>query len=127
MYKEPDRLLLIWEDRVGNTYNVGEIIRDGETYTLNYFMDQQDYKDAQQKNFQGYYIFDTTLKKKTWDVSKFKHVWERRLSSCKEECFELHKIDPEHGKNLSDFALLGYTGGKLLGDRFSFSIPKEDI
>lgn len=132
---EPSRLLMIWQEldkinevQTGRRYIVGEILRDDDQWILRYFSNRSDYKEALDLGFEGFSIFPIAQETHKNNV---KAVLERRIPPRERGDFDdflrYHRIEPKVGREIvSDFALLGYTGGKLPGDNLSFVHTFED-
>ena len=127
---EPKRLLVVWQTPqenltyqggTGKRYIVGELERINNTIVLRYFSNSQDVKDALTLGFRGFSIFD--ISQEVHDLNVMSTL-ERRIPPRQRTDFNdfliYHRIEPAVGQDMSDFALLGYTGGKLPGDGFSF-------
>lgn len=127
---EPKRLLIVWQTLQGNLeyrsgtgkrYIVGELAQVDGNILLRYFPNSQDFKDASSLGFKGFSIFD--IAQEVHDINVM-NTLERRIPSRQRTDFNdfliYHRINPEVRDRLSDFALLGYTGGNLPGDGFSF-------
>jgi len=139
---EPKRLLVVWQTPLegteyqsgtGKRHIVGELELAGDNIILRYFQNAQDFKDAINLGFKGFSIFNTDQEIHDTNVM---NTLERRIPPRQRTDFDnfliYHRINPEVRDQMSDFALLGYTGGKLPGDGFSFvhtfeeaSIPCE--
>lgn len=129
---EPKRLLMVWQtlDRsesagqpqggVGKRYVVGELRQADKGVVLRYFKDSQDFKDAKELGFEGYPAFDISKPEHTNVMSALERRIPPRERSDFSEFLKYHRIAPGAAGSLSPFALLGYTGGKLPGDSFSF-------
>lgn len=127
---EPKRLLVVWQtlredsecqSGTGKRYIVGELERVHDNILLRYFVNSQDFKDALKRGFKGFSIFDVTQEVHELNVMK---TLERRIPPRQRTDFDnfliYHRIDPAIREQMTDFALLGYTSGKLPGDGFSF-------
>jgi hypothetical protein len=105
----------------GRRYIIGELERIGDNVILHYFKNNQDFKDAIKLGFKGYSIFD--INQDVHDLNIMSTL-ERRIPLSQRTDFDdflrYHRIEPNVGRKMSEFALLGYTGGKLPGDAFSF-------
>jgi len=124
---EPKKLLIVWQtlyENVGSgkRYVVGELMKQANgNVLLRYFQNSQDFKDAVELGFKGYSIFD---KDQAVHDSNVMATLERRIPPSERTDFDdflrYHRIESNVGHKMSPFALLGYTGGKLPGDSFSF-------
>ena len=140
---EPKRLLLVWQtldinrpessEGTGKRYIVGEILVNHPHAQLRYFYHSPDFIEASGMGFNGFSVFDK--EQETHDLNVM-NTLQRRLPSRQRTDFNdflrYHRLDPAGGAQMTDFALLGYTGGRLPGDNFSFvhtfeeaSIPCE--
>lgn len=116
---EPKRLILAWNQKGSTRYAIGELVRDGETVTLRYAPESQDYKDAYEKGMRPLLAF----RKENQDYSNgVMDFFMSRITSRKREDFDLYLeslgIDVKDKDTLSDFALLGYGEGRLPNDGF---------
>ncbi len=123
---EPIKLLFIWKDEEGNKYKVGEIIKKNkEEADLIYTETEEDFINAKNKGFNGYPSFP--LSQIRWE--NVMSTFSRRIMQRKRPDFnkwlEFYKIPTTFNENISDFALLGYTGGILASDHFMFIHPFE--
>jgi len=130
---EPSRLLLRWqagtravpENRTH--WIVATLTRDagsfGEAIKFEYRMDQ-DLIEPNNLGFQGYPAFrlDTSYEGAVLDV--FMKRLPPRSRGDFREYLAFHCLPAD--ANISDFALLGYTGAKLPSDGFSFIHPFDD-
>lgn len=133
---EPKRLLMVWQTLsrdteentskpqvgTGKRYIVGEVLRENDdTVALHYLKNSRDFQDAQACGFEGYPAFSIDHEIHRTNVMD---ALERRIPPRERTDFKdflrYHRIAPEEGQNISEFALLGYTGAKLPGDGFSF-------
>lgn len=128
---EPQRLLLSWQKSEGNAapynaggvrYIVGELTREsasGEIH-LRYFLNQPAFAEAVACGFEGYPAFNTSQAVHTHDVMA---AFSRRVPSKSRgdfaEYLDYWRISYDAGKEMTPFALLGYTGGILPGDGFN--------
>ncbi len=123
---EPIKLLFIWKDEKGNKYKVGEIIKKNkEEADLIYSETEEDFINAKKKGFNGYPSFP--LSQIRWE--NVMSTFSRRIMQRKRPDFnkwlEFNKIPSSLNENITDFALLGYTGGILPSDNFMFIHPFE--
>ncbi|WP_051534390.1 hypothetical protein [Deefgea rivuli] len=120
---EPERLLLTWqcsEDQRPRTRRVvAEVVRSNDEYIFNYLIDTEDYNFAIKQGFKGYAAF--SLEKPVHNVGVMDAL-ARRLPPRKREDFSNYLMQFRLPSSFSgsDFSLLGYTGGKLPSDTFSF-------
>ncbi len=120
---EPNRLKMIWqsqgEDRT--KYQVGEIIRSGHQTSLSYFRHEPTFLDALMAGFEGYPAFPLN---KTVHHENVIETFSRRIPPRSRNDYHTYltknRISTDY--QISDFALLGYTGGYLPSDGFSFAI-----
>lgn len=127
---EPDRLLLAWQAQDSSTrsrYVVGELIRKDEAVELHYFTNANDYKEASVQGFKGYPAFHSK-NERTYD-NQVLEAFTRRLPPRSRRDFsrflELRGIKAD--AQISDFALLGYTGAKLPDDGFELIHPFDSV
>lgn len=125
---EPKRLLLAWQssdERYRTRYIVAELRRLGDETTLTYLPETKDFIQAKNIGFDAYPAFR--------DTNKIHHnvqdAFMRRLPPRSRGDFthylERLRLKPE--LKISDFALMGYSGAKLLSDGFSLIHPFDDI
>ncbi len=121
---EPSRLKVIWQavnSSVRTKFVVGELIRSDDKVSLTYFRLWPDFTQAQSLGFQGHPAFSINTPVHHHNVLE---VLSRRLPPRHRADFAtyLAKHRLQQVAHLSNFALLGYTGGHLPGDGFSFAI-----
>ncbi len=125
---EPKKLLLTWrsaDERCRTRYIVAELNRVGEDVSLSYLCGTKDFVDAQKKGFSGYPAFQ--------DINNAHHnvldAFMRRLPPRARGDFKQYleglRLKPD--VELSDFALLGYSGARLPTDGFSIVHPFDDV
>lgn len=127
---EPDRLLLAWQAQDSSArsrYVVGELVRKSEAVKLHYFTNADDYKEASEHGFKGYPAFHSK-NESTYD-NQVLEAFTRRLPPRSRRDFsrflELRGIKAD--AQISDFALLGYTGAKLPDDGFELIHPFDSV
>jgi len=128
---EPDILYLVWQAGIstpGERTNriVGELIRNNDIVNLRYCVERDSFKEAYYKySFQGYMPYDIR-KEPHLDVME---VFSRRLVSKKRSDYVkyLESIRINSNIAMSDFSLLGYSEGRVDGDRFSIINPFTNI
>jgi len=123
---EPDRLLLSWQaqdSEARSRYVVAELLNQQEGVTLNYLTESSDFQLALEHGFSGHPAFQVS-EGSTFD-NQVLDAFSRRLPPRNRSDFprylELRGINPS--SNLSEFALLGYTGAKLPDDGFEIYHP----
>lgn len=121
---EPQRLLLCWQARESekrSRYQVGELIKQGDDVVLRY-SSGADMDAAKLAGFKGYPAFSL---KQVEHKHQVLEAFIRRLPPRNRRDFgrylELRAIAP--GAQISDFALLGYSGAKLPDDGFELVHP----
>lgn len=120
---EPNRLKLIWQSSGENRkkFVVGELIRSDQSISLSYFRLSMDFLEAVSVGFSGHPAFDMAFPVHHHNVIE---VFSKRIPPRNRTDFiaylQNHRL--ERFPNLSNFALLGYTGAYLPGDGFSFAI-----
>lgn len=125
---EPTKLLLAWQslDETHRTrYIVAELDQTETGVTLTYLVDTNDFRSAQEKGFESYPAFQ--------DITRQHHnvlnTFMRRLPPRSRADFAQYlagmRLKPD--SVLSDFALLGYSGAKLLSDGFSLIHPFNNV
>jgi len=124
---EPQRLLLCWQARESekrSRYQVGELIKQGDDVVLRY-SSGSDMEAAKQAGFKGYPAFPLKQMEHKHQVIE---AFIRRLPPRSRRDFgrylELRAIAPE--AEISDFALLGYSGAKLPDDGFELVHPFDE-
>lgn len=123
---EPTKLLLAWQssgDR--RRYIVGELHRDGEAITLTYLTKTPDFQKAKEQGFEFYPAFRELDKVHQNVIDAFMRRLPPRKRGDFPEYLEGLRISRE--AQLSDFALLGYSGAKLRSDDFSLIHPFNDV
>lgn len=129
---EPNYLLIIWQEQVnkvntGTRFIVGKIIRENNSYILRYNESSQAFKDAVNKGFAPSIAFRKTNKEYDEGVID---IFLKRIPSKSRSDFdkylEYYRIHPSLKNEMSDFAILGYTGGRLPSDGFSFLYDFEN-
>jgi len=116
---EPESLLLTWQDPISRRrYVVGQVTRDNGGFCFRY-LPGNDLDAAKRKGFKGYLAFPHFNEEYRLGVME---SFMTRLPPRSREDFgkflEYWNIDP--GAEISDFALLGYTGAALPRDSFRF-------
>jgi len=125
---EPTKLLLAWQssDETHRTrYIVAELNRMENDISLTYLVNTQEFHKAQAKGFESYPAFQ--------DINKIHYnvldAFMRRLPPRTRGDFSLYmeslRLQPK--AQLSDFALLGYSGAKLPSDGFSIIHPFYNV
>lgn len=124
---EPNRLKLIWQSsnpKFRTRFVVADLIRSSYCVSLFYKKFTHDFQNAQLFGFQGHPAFRIDQAVHHQNVLE---VFSRRLPSRNRTDFPTylakHRLD--NHLNISDFALLGYTGGALPSDGFSCAIDFE--
>jgi len=118
---EPERLLLVWQEPVSRVrFAVGEVFHSGSGTCFRY-LPGPDLDAAKNKGFKGYLAFRYLTKEYRLGVME---SFMTRLPPRSREDFDKFldywHIDRELKPSLSDFVLLGYTGGALPRDGFRF-------
>lgn len=129
----PKRLLLVWQEpslndktvSEGKKYILGEIFHNGKSSYIQYFKYSDDFQEALKKGCKGYSVFDMEAKDKyehdIMDILDYRVLLYNITNITDFDDFlKYHRIDPDVGKRMNSFTLLGYTGGKLDRDGFSF-------
>ena len=120
---EPDELLVSWQQERGDRMRrfVGKLIRRGDDASFEYFRGTPDYDQACELGFEGVPGIP---------IAEGEHVgvlpmFMRRLPPRTRTDFQryVQSFGIEHGDQISDFGLLGYSGAKLPGDNFTFIHP----
>lgn len=122
---EPERLLMTWQHLPDNQrYVVAELKRNLglDTVSLKYLINTGDFQKAQEHGFDGYPAFP--IKTETHTIGVLDALIRRLPPGTRSDFsqyLEGFRINPN--TNLSEFALLGYTGAKLPTDGFSIIHP----
>ena len=127
---EPDHLLVYWNTLVGKDHMkrcIAKIFKKDDILNLTYLTDTDDYKEAIKLGFWGF----PGLRINTQNHKNVEEQFYKRVVSKKRDDFKdflkANRILPE--TKISDFALLGYSGGRLVGDNFvivhPFDTPKR--
>lgn len=125
---EPSKLLVAWQtsDEAHRTrYIVGELNRNGNEVSLTYLTDTDDFRKAQAKGFESYPAFQDTHKTHHNVLDAFMRRLPPRTRGDFSSYMEGLRLKPK--TELSDFALLGYSGAKLLSDGFSIIHPFNNV
>lgn len=124
---EPQRLLLYWQARESKNrsrYRVGQLVMKGGQVVLQYDHGPE-MAEAKQMGFEGYPAFPLKQMEHSHQVMD---AFRRRLPPRSRGDFsrylELRAIPAE--AEVSDFALLGYSGAKLPNDGFELVHPFDD-
>lgn len=123
---EPRRLLVVWQSLqdncgTGKRYVVGELSHTGDSAVLQYNKDSEDFKRALELGFKGYAIFNPDQASHTHNVwETLSHRIPSRQRGDFNDFLRYYRITPEAGACMTDFALLGYTSGRLPGDGVTF-------
>jgi len=103
----------------GKRFLVAEIYKEEDSYALKYLTQHPDYNAAVNAGFKGHPAFKLGKEKHTTNILEIfiKRLPDRRRSDYL-DFLKYYRISPD--SKISDFALLGYTGGELPSDGFSF-------
>ncbi len=121
---EPDKLLLSWQSPDGEDKLrrfVAELTRRGDDADLVYLKDTEDFSQAVSMGFEEYKGLPIAQKHHANVLSCFM----KRLPPRSRRDFDkyLASIRISPGSDISDFALLGYSGAKLPDDNFTIVHP----
>ena len=122
---EPDRLLLSWQAKSERLRMfVAELIRNGDDGNLVYLKESEDFSKAQILGFEKYPGFDTEKEVHENVLGSFM----KRLPPRSRRDFGrfLDALRIKSDAEISDFALLGYSGAKLPDDDFTVIHPFEN-
>lgn len=126
---EFDKLNLVWQsDNDPNhlRYIVAELTRHDNNVQLRYLKNTQDFETALKFGFKGYPAFSLEKEIHTSGVLEaFKRRLPPRMRGDFGKYLEMFRLP--QGAEISDFALLGYSGAKLPGDEFSIIPSIEEI
>lgn len=127
---EPQRLLLVWQGSEGSSRSrraIAELIRQADgPVQLRYLTDTEELKAAQAEGFICFPAFRKL--EQSYDlgvVDTFMRRLPPRSRGDYAQYLEQFRLRPE--MQISDFALLAYTGAKLPSDGFSIVNPLENI
>lgn len=127
---EPQTLLLVWQGPEGSSrirHTVAELRREGASpVRLRYLVGSESFDAARREGFEVYPAFRKA--EQTYDLGVVE-TFMRRLPPRKREDYaqylEQFRLRPT--TEISDFALLAYTGAKLPGDGFSIINPLSPL
>ena len=122
---EPDRLLLSWQSP-GERLRmfVAELVRNGDNANLVYLKEREDFSKAQSLGFNGYPGFDIEKDVYKNVLASFMKRLPPRSRGDFGRFLDALRIKAE--AEISDFALLGYSGAKLPDDDFTVINPFEN-
>jgi hypothetical protein len=124
---EPQRLLLYWQARESqqrSRFRVGQIVKQDRQVVLQYNI-ADEMEQAKQMGFQGHPAFPLKLIEHNHQVME---AFTRRLPPRGRRDFTRYmalRAIPENAQ-ISDFALLGYSGAKLPDDGFELIHPFDE-
>lgn len=128
---EPKTLLLVWQPPEGTSRArciVGQLVRSGHNgiVTLEYLKDTDDFVKATELGFEGYPAYKNVNNTYSNGVVD---TFLRRLPPRSRGDFSqyLKQLRLDIDSEISDFALLGYSGAKLPSDGFSIINPFYDV
>lgn len=136
---EPDRLLLSWQAKSERLRMiVAELIRNGDDGNLVYLKESEDFSRAQSLGFDGYpgkaqslgldghpgFAIEKDIHKNV--LTSFMKRLPPRSRRDFGRFLDALRIKPEAKNEISDFALLGYSGAKLPDDDFTVIHPFEN-
>jgi len=125
---EPKKLLLAWQsldEEYRTRYIVAELNSTKGMVTLNYLVNTKDFLAAQQRGFESYPAFQDINKIYSNVLDTFIRRLPPRSRGDFPQYLEGIRVKPD--AKISDFALLGYSGAKLLSDGFSLIHPFNDV
>ncbi len=126
---EPTKLLLAWQPADENRrtrYIVAELSRaENQSITLNYLVNTDDFHKAQDSGFESYPAFQDINKCYPDVLAAFMRRLPPRSRGDFSQYLEGIRLKPT--AQISDFALLGYSGAKLLSDGFSIIHPFNHV
>lgn len=125
---EPSRLLLVWQGGEGSTrsrYTVAELLRPPDSAVeLHYLVDAPDFVQARAEGFFAFPAFRKVGQRYHLGVVEtFMRRLPPRTRGDYAKYLEQFRLRPE--TQISDFALLAYTGAKLPSDGFSIIDPLD--
>lgn len=122
---EPETLLLAWQsldEKDRTRHIVAELYRVQNEISMTYLTHTKDFERAQAKGFECYPAFQDTSKTHLNVLNAFMRRLPPRTRDDFAQYLEGLRL-PADTNLLSDFALLGYSGAKLLSDGFSIIHP----
>lgn len=126
---EPKRLLLIWQapsENVRKRFVVGELIKLENEVCLRYLAETEDFAEALEHDFKLYPAYKPNPNRLSDELCEgVMDMFARRLPPRTRGDFSkyLENFRIPTNVEISDFALLGYTGAKLPTDGFSIVHP----
>ncbi|MBC8470476.1 MAG: HIRAN domain-containing protein [Planctomycetes bacterium] len=105
---------------------VAELIRNGDDVNLVYLRESEDFSKAQILGFEKYPGFDTEKEVHENVLGSFMKRLPPRSRRDFGRFLDALRIKPEAKDEISDFALLGYSGAKLPDDDFTVIHPFEN-
>jgi len=126
---EPEKLFLCWQTPIGrkrSRYVIAELRKKENEYFFRYLNDTVDFDEAKKQGFTIYPAFRDIDKKYTVGVIE---AFSRRIPPRSRSDFReyLKNFRLPDDVQISDFALLGYSGAKLPSDGFSIVNSLEDV
>lgn len=124
---EPTKLLLAWQssDETHRRYIVAELNRTEDKIDLTYLVNTESFNKAQAKGFESYTAFQDINKTHHNVLDAFMRRLPPRTRGDFSQYMEGFRLKPD--TQLSDFALLGYSGAKLPSDEFSIIHPFNNV
>jgi len=125
---EPSKLLLCWrspDENIRTRYIVAELNRVGDEITLSYLCNTKDFINAQNEGFTGYPAFQDIKITHHNVLDAFMRRLPPRTRGDFKKYLEGLRLKPD--AQLSDFALLGYSGARLPTDSFSIVHPFNQV
>ncbi len=127
---EPDRLLLSWQTSIPGKSRqrklIAELTRNGDDADLTYLEGSDDFLSAQNLEFEGYPGFGIEKEIHQNILGSFMKRLPPRSRGDFDRFLNALRINPESKAEISDFALLGYSGAKLPDDDFTVINPFEN-
>ena len=124
---EPEKLFLSWQPPVGQDrqrFIVAHLLRDDEDARLVYLRESDEFARAKTKGFEGEYPGFPGADDHDGVLAAFMRRLPPRSRNDFDDFLTAIRIQP--GAAISDFALLGYAGGKLPGDDFYIIHPFDN-
>jgi len=126
---EPERLFLCWQapiERKRSRYVIAELRKKENEYSFRYLSDTVDFDEAKKLGFTIYPAFRDVNKEHTVGVIE---AFSRRIPPRSRNDFKeyLKNFRLPYDIQISDFALLGYSGAKLPSDGFSIINSLENV
>lgn len=108
------------ENQKRKRYVIGKLSKNGDDADLTYFLDTEDFKEAKEKGFRGFESFKITKESHLNVMGLLNYRLPPKKRADFSQFLESIYISPNLKEEISYFSLLGYSGGKLPDDTYSF-------